>query len=58
MVIYRKSNYVCQRLVGGQMWIILITPTLLVKYEAKSDGKGGVGGSSRKKSTLNGCLIQ
>lgn len=48
----------CQRLVGGQMWIILITPILLVKYEAKSDGKGGVGGSSRKKSTLNGCLIQ
>lgn len=46
-----RSQDVGPRPAGTQTRAALVHPTLLVKYEAKSEGEGGVGGLSRKKKT-------
>lgn len=44
-----------QRLIGKHIWITLITPILLVKYEAKK--RESVGGLSRKRHKMVAWFI-
>lgn len=46
-----KSQDVGAETSRSQTWAALVCPTLLVKYEAKSEGEGGIGGLSRKEET-------